>query len=377
MATVSKRNWTYKGNARSAWIVQWADLGGKQRMKTFATKKDADSYRNTVETEIRQGTHVADNASITVREGCELWLRECSGRVARGEMTRHTYTFYEVRARLHIVPTIGRQKLSALTAPMIAKWRNDLAEDKAAARGQRTVKATVECLSVMISEMQLMGLIRHNVVKETPLRRMGRTKKQPDIPARDEVRLILSESRGRDRLIYQLAILCGLRMGEIRGLPWRPNVDLDERVIRIRQKADRWGDIGPPKTEAGVRDVPIPEAMILALREWKLQSPPNKAGLVFASKVGAPIDAKTIQGPWITLQKRLGWVTDRKHRYRFHDLRHVYASLLIERGLDVKEMQYLLGHSSAAMTLDTYGHLFNDRPDKAHAAIAEIAADIL
>ena len=243
MATVSKRTWTHKGEPRTAWITRWVDLGGKQRIKTFQTKKLADTYRNTVETEIRQGTHVAESASLTVREGCELWLHECSARVSRGEMTRHTYAFYEVRARLHIVPTLGIQKLSNLTAPMIIKWRKDLAEDTSRPRGQRTIAATVQCLSVMISEMQGLGLIRHNVVKETPLRRkhMRATKRRGKIPTRDEVRAIIAESRGRDRLIYQIAILCGLRKGEIRGLDWR-HVDLDEREIRVRQKADKWGD---------------------------------------------------------------------------------------------------------------------------------------
>ncbi len=377
MATVSKRNWTYKGEPRTAWITRWVDLGGKQRIKTFQTKKLADTYRNTVETEIRQGTHVAESASLTVREGCELWLRECSARVSRGEMTRHTYAFYEVRARLHIVPTLGIQKLSNLTAPMIIKWRKDLAEDTSRPRGQRTIAATVQCLSVMISEMQGLGLIRHNVVKETPLRRkhMRATKRRGKIPTRDEVRAIIAESRGRDRLIYQIAILCGLRKGEIRGLDWR-HVDLDEREIRVRQKADKWGDIGPPKSEAGVRDVPIPDALVLAFKEWRMRSL-DKSGFVFPAKNGDPLDSKTIDGPWYTLQKRLGWMKDGKHLYRFHDLRHVYASLLIERDLDVKQMTYLLGHSTAAMTLDTYGHLFHDRLEKAHAAVAQIAADIL
>src|SRR5262249_3551619 len=121
MATVRKRTWTHKGEIRSAWVVDYADQGGKRRLKTFGTKKAADAWMVGAAHEVQQGVHTADSDSITVSEACELWIAR-----AEMELERSTVRQYRQHANLHIGPELGRVKLSRLTAPRCEQFKDDL-----------------------------------------------------------------------------------------------------------------------------------------------------------------------------------------------------------------------------------------------------------
>jgi integrase len=100
-----------------------------------------------------------------------------------------------------------------------------------------------------------------------------------------EIRTTISHVQGRWRPLFLTAIFCGLRASELRGLRWQ-DVDLSKGELHLRQRADRYHKIGPPKSEAGERTVPVPPSVLNALREWKLKCPKGKFGLVFANLSG-------------------------------------------------------------------------------------------
>ena len=156
----------------------------------------------------------------------------------------------------------------------------------------------------------------------------------------------------------------------------------------MRQRADRYLAIGPPKSESGERAVPLPPIVANTLREWKLVCPKTDLDLVFPSKGGRVQHLATIvtRGLAPTLiAARVTAVGTDKHgapsvRAKYtglHSLRHFYASWCINRradgGLELpgKVVQERLGHSGISITMDVYGHLFPRGDDAAELASAE------
>jgi integrase len=194
-----------------------------------------------------------------------------------------------------------------------------------------------------------------------------------DIPTREEVKVIVDTSEGRWRPLLLTAIFTGLRASELRGLRWR-DVDLKRNELHVHQRADRYGMIGPPKSEAGNRTVPLTPMVAAALREWKLACPRTEPSLVFPSSQGGIEHHKTIvRSGLIPAQRRAGV----KAKYGMHSLWHFFASWCINRKVDgglelpPNVVQERLGHSSIVMTLDLYSHLFPRGDDAADLAQAE------
>ena len=98
-----------------------------------------------------------------------------------------------------------------------------------------------------------------------------------DIPTVDEIRRIIAAARGHWRPILLTAIFTGLRASELRGLRWE-DVDFARGELHVRQRADRYNQIGAPKSKAARRTVPITPMLANTLREWKLRCPPGPRG---------------------------------------------------------------------------------------------------
>jgi len=176
-----------------------------------------------------------------------------------------------------------------------------------------------------------------------------------DFPTRSELNTLIDKAEGRWRPFVITAIFTGLRMSELRGLPWR-DVDLDQGVIHVRQRADQWCRIAAPKSKAGKRDIPLTPLVINALRQWRLACPPNGLNLVFPTRQGAIMRMSTVQERWTLLLKRCAL-----RHYGFHMLRHAAASLFIAHlKWDAKKIMAVMGHASIQLTFSTYGHLLGD-----------------
>lgn len=392
---VRKRAWTTgKGEEKTAWMVDYADMNGVRRQKTFAKKRDADAHFAKIKVDISEGTHVADRATITVGEAGDNWLKSCK---AAG-LERTTTDQYENHLELHLRSFIGRVLLSKLSVPRVRAWQDKLREE---GRSAAMVKRATISLGSIIADAQERGLVARNVVREMAQRRgksrAGAVEKRQkvrlrvgvDIPTPSEIGLIIQKAEGRYRPLLLAAIFAGMRASELRGLRW-DDVDLDKRVLHVRQRADRYHVIGMPKSDAGQRAIPLPPIVVNTLREWKLACPKGDLGLVFPNGEGnVEWHANIIKRGLIPTQIAAVVTADSGKKDKegnpiltakypgLHALRHFYASWCINRvedgglALPPKVVQERMGHSSITMTMDVYGHLFPSTDDSDALAEAE------
>lgn len=386
MATIKKRTWTNpKGEQRTAWQLRYVDRDGVERSKQFAKKGDASAYLTKVSWEISQGTHVADSASITVAQAADLWL----ARVKADDRERSTIKQYTEWCDLHIKPLIGDTRLSQLTVPAVETFKDSLLQSRSAAMANKVIRG----LSMILNEAMRRGLATQNNASSVKVARSSRVKQKADIPRVEHVRLLLKTAESLDndqpalRPMLMTVAMAGLRSSELRGLR-RQDVDLKSGHIHVAQRADQWGVIGPPKSAAGTRSIPIPPALVSELRKWMVRAPHSELGLLFPdSKGGVRRHSNLLNREYWPLQIKAGLTRPGKAkdkdgklipraRYDFHALRHFAASAWIKQNADLKRLTTWLGHASAQMTLDVYGHLLKDENADARL-VAKASAELL
>jgi integrase len=360
---VWKRKWqTSLGEDREAWVIEYRDGDGHRHLETFARKKDADARQAEVKVDVKAGVHVAPSKSVTVAEAGKSWIRASE---ANG-LERATIKQYREHVDQHIVPVIGRLKLSDLNTPTIRNFEDKLRET---GKSPAMIRKVLASLGSILADAQEQGFAARNPVRDLRRnRRRGREKGVEqrgkklkvglDIPAPDEIKAIIANAKGRWRPLLITAIFTGLRASELRGLRWA-DVNLKANELHVRQRADRFNDIGAPKSTASERTVPFPKFVANTLKEWKLQCPKGDLDLVFPNGVGKVESLANIVNRGLVPSQ-----PDGAKYTGMHALRHFYASWCINRtkngglGLPPKDVQERLGHSTIAMTLDRYGHLF-------------------
>ncbi len=361
---VRKRKWSSGGKDRTAWVVDYKDGQGKRRLKTFSTKKDADAWASQTHVDVRRGTHVADGASKTIQEAADLWLArlEAEGR------ERNTLVAYRRHVRLHIAPELGSTRLTQFTAPDAEAFRDRLLEKHSRPMARKVLTS----LKSVLYDAQRRGLVGQNVASKTTIDVPKRHRKRVVPPTMAEVQQLIAAASDRWRPFVVVAAMTGLRASELRALRWQ---DAEDRVIHVRQRADEWGTIGAPKSEAGFRDIPIGKLVSNTLKEWKLRCPASRLDLVFPNGKGNVESYANIrQRGFDPMQIEAGLTKDGKPKYGLHALRHFYASWLIHQGYREKEVQSRLGHESIVMTMDLYAHLWPDEGrDQERLDAAELA----
>jgi integrase len=372
MANVRKRTWSNSKGEQTAWIADYFDQTGKRRIKTFSKKKEANDWLVTAKGEVQRGVHTPENASITVADAAQLWLDKSEFI----ELERSTLRQYRNHVDRHIKPSlIGNEKLARLSTPMIEAFRDGLLKDetdthgKVIKKGSRAMACKVlASLKSILGEAQRRGLVAQNAAQPVKVdlkkRDQGRLAIGRDIPSKEEINTILEKVKGRWRPLFITAVFTGMRSSELRGLAW-DDVDLERKVIHVRQRADAWGTMGAPKSAAGDREIPMAPMVLHALREWKLACPKGDLGLVFPNGVGRIENHANIANRgFYALQRGAGMIDAKgSPKYGVRALRHFFASWAIEQGFSPKRLQALLGHNSIQMTFDRYGHLFPSLED--------------
>lgn len=384
--SVRRRSWQNRDGSRSeAWVVGYTDRAGVRRLKTFERKKDAEVFEAAVALDVRAGIHVPDSQSIVVAEAARLWLEGCD---AAG-LERTTRDAYRQHVDLHIVPLLGAVKLSQLSIPMARAFEDTLRKDRSPAM----VRKIRGSLGAILADAQERGLVGQNVVRNLRTRRRrgkearadkrqkGKLKIGVDIPTPDEVRAIIAQLDGRWRPLFLTAIFTGLRASELRGLRWS-DIDLKRGEIHVRQRADRFNVIGPLKSEAAERTVPLPPLLVKVLREHRVACPNGELDLAFPNGKGRPENLSNILQRGLAPTLVASGVVNARGKAKYtglHNLRHFYASWCINRRIDgglelpLKLVQARLGHASIQMTADRYGHLFPRGDDGSELAAAERA----
>lgn len=378
------------------WLVDYADQSGRRRAKQFRRKKDADAFEVKARGEVAVGTHVADSASVTVATAADIWI--AAGQLDGLQAT--TIRQRDQHVRLHIVPRIGAVKLSQLTAPRVEEFKDELLRDLS----RPMARAVLTSLKGMLRVARVKGLIGTNPAEAVKLANRRTEDDAEDgngavrFIAKNDLRAMLVKAseiwplsrvvqgrhiRGQGRPIRQIAVpwrplfitalFTGMRASELRGLIWG-RVDLNAKLIRVRQRADRFGTLGPTKSATSKRDIPLAPMVVNALKEWRLVCPFSELDLVFPSEAGRVILHTNLlaQG----FRPLLKACDLESAGYTFHALRHTAASLFIEQGWSPKKIQTVMGHSSITVTYDIYGHLFPSPEDDAEA-MAQVQARLL
>ena len=281
--SIRKRTWkTAKGEAKTAWIVDYVDTRGTRRLKTFAKKKEADAFQATAKVEVREGIHVADRDTVTIATAGSLWITSGEG----AGLERSTVNQRKRHLALHIEPLIGDMLLSKLTVPAVRDFEDGLRRE---GRSPAMVKKVLTSLGSILSDANERGLSTRNPVRDIRGGRKGRdvadgetpetaaSRSGCTYPSRDEIKAFLAALDGNWRPLFVIAVFTGMRSSELRGLRWQ-DVDFKRSEIHVNQRADEFGEIGPPKTDAGLRTIPVPPVVVNALKEHRLRQP-NGVGL--------------------------------------------------------------------------------------------------
>ena len=202
--------------------------------------------------------------------------------------------------------------------------------------------------------------------------------------AQQERYLQFIRDHGKDNYYDDIVILLGtgLRASELYGLT-KADIDFDRRCIHVRRQLCRTAEkpyfVTPPKTKSGIRNVPMTDAVYMALmRVVKARTAPKvellvdgHSGFLFLDKSGMPKVAMHLENYMRGLQARFEKAYGKPvPRITPHVLRHTFCTNVQQAGLDVKSLQYLMGHSNASVTLDVYTHSSFDSVERAFEQIA-------
>lgn len=347
---------------RASISVRMPNGGRRRRTKVRATRAEAERALRQLHAELDRG--LVDDESVGAY--LERWLEEN----ARLKIRARTYDAYESIIRNHLIPELGKKKLSKLSVADVQKLMNM----RRAYLSPRTLIHIKTLLGTAIHQAEREGLVTRNVA------RLAETPRAPDDEVEplgvDQARQLLELLRG-DRLeaLYSVALAVGMRQSEILGLLWA-DVDLDEGMLRVQRQLQRraggWRFV-PPKTAKGRRTIALPETAISALRahrtrqlEERMRAGPlwNEHGLVFPRGDGEPLNGQGVTRHLQMVMERGGLP-----RKRFHDLRHSCASLLLAQGVPMKLIQVTLGHTSMKTTADIYAHVAPDLREQVASAM--------
>lgn len=380
MASVRKREWIAPtGEKKQAWVVDYVDGEGKRRLKTCRSKKAADAVRLKVETELDAGTHTAAKASATVEHVCDLFMKEAELRLAREEIGKYRLKNYQVAVDTHVIPNMGKIIFSKLQATDIERWSNGLIKK---GLQPRTIRGYLKILRLVELFAIKRRFTRVSVVPEVQRDYQSVSIARVRVPSQDDVRAIFVALDGPPpwkhqrrrwllmRCFVLLEAVCGLRFGEVVALKLG-DLDFDRRTIHVRNSLTYWDDLKGPKTANGIRDVPMPEALIGPLKEWLGSCyVPNDRQLVFRAATGGPVAHCSVWATWQKLLEHAG-----VERCRPHALRHFAASMMGDRGLPPADIAKLLGHASFDITLRVYTHAMGSA-DRNRIAIDGLAMEL-
>lgn len=365
--TIRKKVVTKNGKEYSYWearcTVGYAPGTGKQiqRSITGKTQKEVAQRLKQMSLEVDQGTYLAP-CTMTVKEWLNIWEKGYLG-----DVKKSTAYLYTRNVEQYIVPHLGAVKLSALSAPMVQVFYNDLLKPEKQGvnpLSAKTIKNVHGVLHKALQQAVQMGYLRVNPSDACKLPRVVKKEIQP----LDEVQLadFLKEIQGHPHeYLYKITVFTGMREGEVLGLTW-DCIDFEHGTLFIKQQLRREQKKGggyyfsPPKNNKS-RVLALAPSVIQLFRWQKLKQNGMRlqAGelwtennLVFSNQTGGFLSYRTVYDCFKRVVAKIGVPNT-----RFHDLRHTYAVMAIKSGDDIKTVQENLGHATAAFTLDVYGHV--------------------
>lgn len=359
----------YQAAAGRRYRVRWRDDTTHRQVEKrgFKTKRDAEIFLARTEVARSDGSYTNPAAAkVTVRELGTEWLRN-----KRHSLKASSYSSLETSWRVYVLPRWSDTRIGEIRASQVEQWIRELSEGTAptsrtkssgVAGSPRSATVVYRALGVLAGILDTAvrdGRIPRNVARGAQNLPTKRSEKPRRYLTHDEVvRLAEAASTPTYRTLILVLAYCGLRWSEAIGMHVRDiNFERDRiQVNRAAVEVEGRIVVGAPKNWER-RIVPFPEFLEAPLRQLCDGKGPDD--LVFTDQDGNHLRrAKTSLGTtsWFSAALERSGI----ERLTPHDLRHTAASLAISSGANVKAVQRMLGHKSAAMTLDTYADLFED-----------------
>jgi integrase len=340
---------------------------GAIRGKTFTKRRAAEAYLAEMVRRVHDGSYV-EPAPIVMRDVFARYLEhEVDVRVQEGSLKPSTVKSYKSMIQEHLEPAFGAYRSDRLTLATVEAWRKDLAGRVAA--GTLAPKTLVNLRNLLHAictwaRHPSRRYLVHDPLDGLPALRLPRGKKRPHFEP-DQLRELLRHAveSPPDDTIVKVAILGGLRRGEIFGLQWSdvellpPAPGASRAAGRIHVRRSYYqGALTTPKTRDSFRVVDVPPHLLDELARYKVLYPPLGEHFIFRQPSGRPMDPDAWhRDRCVPLLVAAGI---RRPGAGLHSLRHSYVSILAAQGEDVAYVAAQVGHASTQLTRDVYQHVF-------------------
>lgn len=339
--------------------------GRKRKSKTFpigTTLKEVQAYKRKVE-ELYEKSDGIFYSKKTVAQMVEIFMEMYGPSLSPSTFRSYNSSFYS--EPFGIVAQLGDLEFQKVRLSHVQEYCNYL---DSAGKSIKTIKNRIMLTHTLFDKMRRLGYLERDAInpaEDVQFPRKKSLKKEPyDI---EEIHMMLNlvEEYGNPFLTLEvwLGLYCGLRRSEIASLLFE-DVDYINRILTIDKALVRGIDgdyLKDTKTEAGNREIPIPNDLFALLKKRKVEYQKNRmkhgnifedSGYLFSDEYGHPYTVSSISNRW---QRFMAFAEKRGLRkLPFHFLRHAYATLLLAANVDLKTAQGLLGHSSIQMTADIY-----------------------
>ena len=293
---------------------------------------------------------------MTFGEWMDFWYRN----YCRPGLRPNTQSAYEAMIYKHILPALGQIPLGKLSQMDLQQFYTQMKTSGRLTRQElygpdlsdRTVRRChANCRAAWVAEEGLIAINPADGCRLPP--KKGR---EMQVLTREELQRLLIQAKAEGCYeLFLLELSTGLRRGELLALQWE-DLNVETGELRVERQVTRTGGqlvVSTPKTKASVRTLVLPPPVVEALLDyqaivhsrWMFPSP---------KKEDAPRDPASCRKKLETILERTGC-----RHVRFHDLRHTFATEALEHGMDVKTLSAVIGHVSAATTLDIYTHVTN------------------
>ncbi|MGC2362803.1 MAG: tyrosine-type recombinase/integrase [Candidatus Cybelea sp.] len=332
-------------------------------------KSHAEARKREILRRVDQGTWQSA-PSLTVEKFLRLWLD-----ATRPRLAAKTHERYSSLVQLYVLPVIGQLRLGKVEPKHLRQLYQSIIEKGLSKQTALHVhRALHTAFAYGVREERILGENIVSLVKAP----------QPDARtpmniSREQVRaVILAAKGGRLKIPVILAATTGLRRGELLALRWS-DVDLDHASVHVLQALEQTRTNGvrvkSPKSRSSRRLVPIAPECVEMLRKHKAEQGVTRTpeysdnDLVMPNTDGSPWPPDNFSAQFSKLARTAGC-----RGFRFHDLRHAFATLTLSSGTSIKDVQNLLGHSSASLTLSTYAHVLEGA---GRAAVNRLGSSLL
>jgi integrase len=368
-----------QGQGRPRWRARYRDPSGRERSKSFARKVDAERFLVSIEDAKLRGAYVDPAAGrVPFVEWAERWERTTA------TLRPSTRKDYATLLKNQVLPAFGDMTLVAIDALAVREW---VAELVANGLSPKRARKAHQVLSQILASAVDGGRLPRNVAEGIKLPKVQR--KEMHFLTAAQVEALAEAIAPPYGTLIRVAGYTGLRPCEFVALKVG-RLDLLRGTVRVAEAAPEvaghleWGGV---KTHEA-RTVRLPRSVAEELAAYLADRPHGRDDLVFTAPRGGPLrESKFVPGrfkPAIGAANQALAELDPDGRpellpekLRLYDLRHTAASLMIRQGASIKAVQKQLGHATASITLDTYGHLFPDELEALAGRLEDARADAL